>query len=210
MRLFHVISLITMICPNACYAQANNWLLTIQDMTQGTPIQQVNGTSGGTAQLYATILNFTGTASSDDGTGNPAIATTLDFAGFGFTLSPGETDLGSLFNPDPQDPGYPSVAGSQDGITPGSSGTVSLGWFDVASLAPGTYSEDFSASAYADDINSTIPFADVTGTMNLVVSPPSVPEASPILSCALLVACWAVIILNKRRSVGKQPVSTLS
>ena len=160
-------------------AHAQNWVLSIQDNTKGTSVNQVNGIASSSAPLYASILNFTGTAASDDGMGNPAPATTLDFAGFSFTQNPEQADIGSLFTADSRTPGFPSVTGSADGSTAGSSAYLVLGTFDLTTLRPGMYTEDFTASAYPSDINSTIPFDDIHGTLTLnVTSPSAVPEPS--------------------------------
>jgi hypothetical protein len=174
-------------------ARAQNWILVIRDNALNTPSNQVNGITGGTAELFATIFNTTGTPVSDDGTGSPAPSTLLDFAGFGFTLNPGQTDLESLFTPDPRIPFWPQVEGSADGSTPGSSGYVVLGTFDLTGLSPGTYEEDFTAGAFPDDFNSTVPFDDIRGTLVLNVSAPaSVPEpgAPAILGAGLVAGMW--------------------
>ena len=162
-----------LLCVLCCSAGAQNWSIVIRDNALSTPSNQVNGVAGGTAALYATLFNFTGTPVSNDGMGNPAPATSLDFAGFGFTLFPGQTDLESLFTPDPRIPGYPRVDGSPDGSTPGSSGYVVLGTFDLSGLTPGTYEEDFTAGAFPTDINSPIVFEDFTGTLTLNVIAPA-------------------------------------
>jgi hypothetical protein len=157
------------------------------------PSNQVNGITGGMAELFATIINTTGTPVSDDGTGNPAPSTLLDFAGFGFTLNPGQTDLESLFTPDPRIPFWPQVDGSSDGSTPGSSGYVVLGTFDLTGLAPGSYEEDFTAGAFPDDFNSTVPFDDIRGTLVLNVSAPAAVPEPGMLSlpmAALLPLGW--------------------
>ena len=175
---FGQLGLMMVLCCLATCGGAQNWLLTIQDPTRGTPVYQINGAPGSTAVLYGDIENFTGTNLSDDGTGNPVGATILDFGGFGFTQYPGQTDLGSLFVPDGREPGYPQVAGSLDGVNVSTSGFVSLGSFDLSGLAPGIYQEDFTATAYPDDFNSQIVFADITGTLTLNVSAVDTPEPS--------------------------------
>lgn len=174
---------------------AQNWLLTVQDPTQGTPIYQVNGVAGGMAVLYGALDNFTGMNISDDGTGNPALPTILDFGGFGFTQYPGQFDLASLFMPDPRSPGYPQVPGSSDGVNPGSIGFVSLGSFDLSSIAPGIYQEDFTATAFPDDFNSTVPFGDITGTLTLRVTAANTPEPSSAITYTI----FCVMILCRRR-----------
>ena len=168
-------------------AQAQNWNIVIQDNATGTPANQVNGYVGGTATLYATIYNFTGTPSSDDGTGTGTVAppSTLNFAGFGFTQNLGQDDLASLFTEDSRIPGFPVVFGSTDGSTPGTSGYVILGTFDLSTLAPGTYTEDFTAGAFPDDATSTVPFSDITGTLTLQVNNAAVPEPSTITTFSI-------------------------
>ena len=174
---------IGIICLITVPAQAQNWVLTVKDNASNTAANQVNGISGGTATLFCSILNFTGTAASDDGTGIPASATALDFAGFGFSQQPAQYDLGNLFTM--AAPGYPQVFGSTDGSTPGTSGYVILGTFDLSTLAPGTYTEDFTAGAFPDDATSTVPFSDITGTLTLQVNNAPVPEASTATSLSL-------------------------
>ena len=172
--------LLLFMAPFANPAQAQNWSLVAVDNASGTNTNQVNGTVGGTATLYGTIFNFTGTPSSDDGTGTsiPAPATLLDFGGFGFTQNLDQYDLGNLFTAS-DTPGFPQVAGSIDGSTPGSSGYRLFGTFNLSGLAPGVYREDFTAGAFPADINSTVPFDDLHGTLTLNVAPPAaVPEAS--------------------------------
>lgn len=173
-------------CLIAVPAQAQNWVLTVKDNASNMAVNQVNGISGGTATLFGSILNFTGTAASDDGTGMPASATALDFAGFGFSQQPAQYDLGSLFTM--AAPGYPQVFGSSDGSTPGTSGYAILGTFNLSTLASGTYEEDFTAGAFSDDPNSTVPFSDITGTLTLQVNNAPVPEAgtATIFSLGLL------------------------
>ena len=53
-----------------------------------------------------------------------------------------------------------------------------LGTFDLSGLAPGTYQEDFTATACPDDINSTVPFGDINGPLTLKVSAAPVPEVN--------------------------------
>jgi hypothetical protein len=184
-------------------AFAQNWLLTIQDKDQGTGINVVNGLQGATASLYGSIDNLSGTPSSDDGAGNPAPPTVLDFAGFGFIQRPGQADLGSRYAPDPRIPGYPQVNGSPNGMDPGSISTTPLGAFDLTGLLPGIYQEDFIASAFPDDINSTILFGDITGTLSINVLGPSVtPEPSDTtFSLAVVCASLFTIYRIKRKRV---------
>ena len=177
-------------------AQAQNWSFVIQDNAAGTHVNQVNGITGGTATLYATTFNFTGTPSSNDGTGTPAPATTLDFAGFGFTQNPGQYDLSSLFTP-ADAPGFPQVNGSIGGSTPGSSGYRSFGSFNLSGLAPGTYQEDFSAGAFPDDINSTVPFNDITGTLTLQVNAALVPELKTWQSLGTLLLLGGLLVVRR-------------
>lgn len=185
--------LVGMLCALSSVVRAQNWSLVIKDNALDTPVNQVNGVAGGTASLYATLFNFTGTPASDDGLGNPAPATTLDFAGFGFTLNPGQTDLEARFTPDPRVPGWPEVEGSIDGSTPGISGYVTLGSFDLTGLVPGTYEEDFTAGAFPMDPNSTVPFEDIHGTLVLnVAAPAAVPEPN---SAKLLLSCIVASVL---------------
>ena len=180
-------------------ASAQNWSLVVADNAAATNTNQVNGTVGGTATLYGTIFNFTGTPSSDDGTGTntPAPATLLDFGGLGFTQNPGQYDLKSLFTASDA-PGFPQVAGSTDGSTPGSSGYRSFGTFNLSSLAPGVYQEDFTAGAFPDDFNSTTPFADIHGTLTLNVTPAPVPEASTVLSLGLGMVGLGILAFRRR------------
>lgn len=184
---------------------AQNWNLVIKDNLLDTPVNQVNGITGGTATLFATLFNFTGTSASNDGQDNPAPATSLDFAGFGWTLNPGQFDLESLFVPDPRVPGWPQVAGSTDGSTPGTSGYVMLGTFDLWGLAPGTYEEDFSAGAFTIDSNSSLVFQDVHGTLRLnVVAAPAAAVPEPgMLGSMLLVAVCAASVHRRRRICSK-------
>jgi len=176
LRVFSAFLVICVIASSSA-AFGQNWSLVIRDISANTPTNQVNGTSGATATLFGTIFNNTGTPFSDDGTGMAAPATLLDFAGFGFTLNPGQYDIGSLFVPDARIPGWPNVDGSMDGSTPGTSGYVSFGSFDLSGLAPGTYEEDFEAGAYPDDINSTIPFDPIHGTLQINVQPAGTPHS---------------------------------
>ena len=180
-------------------AEAQNWSIVVADNSASTPTSQVNGTTGGTATLYGNIFNFTGTPSSDDGTGTntPAPATLLDFGGFGFTQNPGQYDLGSLFTASDA-PGFPQVAGSTDGSTPGSSGYRSLGTFNLSSLTPGIYQEDFTVGAFPDDFSSTTPFDDIHGTLTLDVTPAPVPEASTILSLGLGLGSLGLLAFRRR------------
>lgn len=180
-------------------ASAQNWSLVVVDNAAGTNTTQVNGTAGGTATLYGTIFNSTGTPSSDDGTGTntPAPATLLDFGGFGFTQNPGQYDLGSLFTA-ADAPGFPQVAGSTDGSTPGSSGYRSFGTFNLSGLAPGTYEEDFTAGAFPDNFNSTVPFDDIHGTLTLNVTPAPVPETSTVLSLGLGLGSLGLLAFRRR------------
>jgi hypothetical protein len=167
----------------------------------GTPANQVNGFAGGTATLYGTIFNFTGTPNSDDGTGtnSPAPTTLLDFGGFGFTQNPGQYDLNSLFTASDA-PGSPTVDGSANGSTPGSSGYRSFGTFDLTGLAPGQYQEDFTATAFPDDFTSTVPFDDISGTLTLnVQTPAAVPEASTIASFGILLVLGGAGVVMRRR-----------
>jgi len=109
----------------------------------------------------------------------------LNFAGLGFTQNLGQGDLAGLFTEDSRIPGFPVVFGSTDGSTPGTSGYVILGTFDLSTLAPGTYTEDFTAGAFPDDATSTVPFSDITGTLTLQVNNAPVPEASTATSLSL-------------------------
>ena len=179
-------------------AQAQNWSTVTQDNAAGTPANQVNGFSGGTATLYGTIFNFTGTPGSDDGTGTstPTPATTLDFGGFGFTQNPGQYDLNSLFTP-ADAPGFPQVNGSIGGSTPGSSGYRSFGTFDLSGLAPGSYQENFTASAFPDNANSTVPFNDITGTLTLQVNAAPVPEVSTWQSLGALLLLGGLLAVRR-------------
>lgn len=181
-------------------AQGQNLNVVIQDNAAGTPANQVNGFAGGTATLYGTIFNFTGTPSSDDGTGTstPAPATTLDFGGFGFTQNPGQADLASLFT-SADLPGQPTVNGSANGSTPGTSGYRSFGTFDLLNLAPGTYQEDFTASAFPDNANSAVPFNDITGTLTLQVNAAPVPEASTWQSLGALLLLGGLLAGRRPR-----------
>jgi hypothetical protein len=179
---------------------AQNWLLTIQDRSQGTAINQVNGLQGGTATVYGSIDNLTGTSISDDGTGNPVPTTLLDFAGFGFVLGPGQTDLGSRYLADPRAPGFPQVNGSPNGIDPGSIPFTSLGAFDLTGLLPGIYQEDIVASAYPDDINSNVPFGDITGTLTLnVVAQSNTPEPSGSFVVTISIVLSALLMARSKR-----------
>ena len=183
-------------------AHAQNWNLVIVDSAAGAPANQINGTAGGTATLYGTIFNFTGTPSSDDGNGSPAPATTLDFGGFGFTQNPGQYGLGSLFTASDA-PGLPQVAGSADGSTPGTSGYRPFGTFDLSGLSPGVYQEDFTAGAFPDDSGSTVTFSDITGTLTLNVSP--APEPSGLASFGI--ACLTLGVLCLRPSCAGRRLS---
>ena len=201
----YLVLLILLSCP----VQAQNWTIVIQDNAAGTPVNQVNGSAGGPATLYATIFNFTGTGSSDDGTesNTPAPATTVDFAGFGFTQNPGQDDLANLFTADSRIPGYPVVEGSLGGSIPGTSGYLVLGTFDLASLKPGVYQEDFTASAYPDDINSTVPFDDISGTLTLnVQGPAAVPEPSTITTFSIGVLSLLLFAVRRRSKRTGQSV----
>jgi hypothetical protein len=174
--------LLVLISASASHAQ--NWGFILRDQAAGTPLDQVNGIVGGTAPLFATILNYTETPASDDGMGQPASATLLDFAGFGWIRQPGQADLESRFVPDLRIPGFPQVPGSGDGLLPGSSGSVILGTFDLSGLAPGVYEEDYVVSAFPTDIDSTLVFQDFTGTLRLKVVVPaetSAAEPTPLL-----------------------------
>lgn len=181
-------------------AHAQNWVLSIKDSANGTPINQANGVSGATATLYGNIVNFTGTIVSDDGTGYPAGATALDFGGFGFAQGTSQYDLGSLFTP--AVPGYPQVLGSANGSDPGVSGYVSLGTFDLSGLAPGTYEEDFISSAFSDDAASTVLFGDITGTLTLQVNSAPVPEASTAVGFGL--GLLPLVLVAVRRQVKRK------
>ena len=167
-------------------ARGQNWSLVIRDLGAGTAINQVNGTAGGTATLYASLFNFTGISLSNDGFGSPAPATSLDFAGFGWTLSPGQFDLESVFLSAPGIPGEPRVSGSLDGSTPGSSGYISLGTFNLLGLAPGTYEEDFTVGAFTTDPDSAVAFEDIRGTLRLNVTAASGVAAEPGTASLLL------------------------
>jgi hypothetical protein len=161
---------------------AQNWSFAVYDSVAGSPLGQVNGVSGGQAFLYATLLNYTGTPLSDDGTGTPAPSISLDFMGLGWTLQPGQTNLESFFVPDPQIPGFPTLLGSSDGSLPGSVLSVPIGFFDLTGIPTGVYEEDFTAGAAPTDINSTIPFGDIHGTLRLnVTSVVSAPEPSSLM-----------------------------
>lgn len=186
-------------CAPPAAAQAN-WGLVIRDDAAGTPANQVNGVAGAVASLFAVVLNYTGTSASDAGGGSPAPATELEFAGFGWTLLSGQTDLGSLFTPDLRIPGYPLVPGSPDGSLPGSSGAVLLGTFDLSGLAPGVYEQDFAAAAFPTAPDSTLDFGEARGTVRLSVTAASVPEASS--SCLLfwVAGACAVRLLGMRRT----------
>lgn len=179
-------------------AHAQNWNLVIVDNVAGTSANQVNGTAGGTATLYGTIFNFTGTPSSDDGTrtNTPAAATTLDFGGFGFTQNPGQYDLGGLFTASDA-PGSPSVAGSADNSAPGTSGYRTFGTFDLSGLAPGVYQEDFTAGAFPDDANSTVSFGDINGTLTLNVS--AAPEPGSMTSFGVFGLALGTVCLRRSR-----------
>ncbi|MCW3050984.1 MAG: hypothetical protein JWN14_154 [Chthonomonadales bacterium] len=188
-------------------AHAQNWILAIQD-PGGTPVNQVNGTMGTNALLYGSFLNFTGTLASDDGTGQPASATLLDFAGFGFVQNAGQTDLGSLFIPDSRMPGYPQVPGSADGDTPGDTPSLVLGTFDISSLTPGTYQEDFLAGAYPDDFNSSVPFGTLTGTLTLVVMPSAAtPEPATWYILALASGTGLFSLRRRKRRMPMFPTT---
>ena len=181
--------LVATLCLAPVAAHAQNWGLVIQDLGAGTPFNEVNGVTGTTATLSATLINYTGTPISDDGTGVPAPATQFDFAGFGWTLFPGQTDLESRFTGLPL--GAIQVLGSTDGTTAGDSGYVSLGTFDLTGLLPGTYEQDFSAAAFPTDFNSTVPFDQITGTLRLNVTAPVVipePATTLLMATALLLA----------------------
>ena len=97
--LSRLVLLLSLLALSTAPARAQNWSVAIVDNAANTNANQVNGVAGGTATLYGTIFNFTGTPSSDDGTGTstPAAATVLDFGGFGFIQNSGQYDLGSLF-----------------------------------------------------------------------------------------------------------------
>lgn len=184
------------ISPLPAYSQ--NWGLTIQDLGVGTPLNQANGVTGGTATLYGTVYNYTGTSISDDGAGtaSPAPPTQLDFAGFGWTLLPGQNDLESRFSGIGF--GTVQVAGSPDGFTAADSGYVALGTFDLTGLAPGFYEQDFSAAAFPTDFNSSVPFDTLTGTIRLNVFPTVVPEASTVF---LVITTGGIFGLSIRRRI---------
>jgi hypothetical protein len=182
---------------------AQNWSFTVYDSVAGTPLGQANGVTGGQAIVYATLLNYTGTPFSDDGTGIPAPSTSLDFMGLGWTLQPGQTNLESFFVPDPQIPGFPTLLGSSDGSLPGSVLSIPIGFFDLTGVPPGVYEEDFSAGAAPTDINSTIPFGDNHGTLRLnVTSAVSAPEPSTVMLLFVTLA-FTTIKLRKRSPYPK-------
>jgi hypothetical protein len=199
MRLFPIVLCGLALLTISGVASGQNWGLTVRDNGLNTPVDQANGISGGTAGLYAILDNFTGTPVSDDGTGQPAPATSLDFAGFAFTQNPGQDDLGSLFLPDPQIPGWPRVDGSADGVVSGTSGYVLLGTFDLSGLASGIYHEDITGQAYATDFNSTVAFSDLTGTLTLNVSASAAtPEPGSGFVLAGVVSSMSLLFLHRR------------
>ena len=206
-KLFACFVALLAMCMAPQMAAGQNWVLSIRDASQATPINQVNGVSGGMGTVYATILNFTGTPASDDGTGQPAPSTLLDFAGLSFTRNPGQDDLAALFVPAPSGFGYPQVPGSLDGIAAGSSGMISLGYFNLFQIVKGTYKEDFVAQAFSDDFLSSVQFEDIYGTLTLNVTPsvPTVPEpASSVYAvCVLLgVTTWLFQKHARRSHIG--------
>lgn len=184
-------------------AHAQNWSLVIKDVLADTPTNQVNGVVGGEASLFVTLLNFTGTAFSDDGTGVPAPATSLDFAGFGWILNPGQFDLESRFTSDPRIPGFPRVPGSADGVTPGMFELAVLGTFSLAGLGPGIYEQDFVVSAFPTDFNSTVPFEDIFGTLRLNVQSGVAAPEPPSVSLVIFGAICCVFILRLGRTNDK-------
>jgi hypothetical protein len=178
-------------------ARAQNWSLVVRDVAAGTPTNQINGVTGGVAILYATLLNFTGTDLSDDGTGLPAPATSLDFAGFGWILNPGQTDLESRFTPAAGIPGFPQVPGSADGVTPGGVEPVILGTFDLTGLPPGIHEQDFVASAFPTDIASIVVFDDISGVLQLNVGVAAAPE--PVSGMLALLGCFTTVVAVRLR-----------
>jgi hypothetical protein len=168
----------------------------------GTPPFQVNGVAGESATLYAQIFNFTGTPLSDDGSGTPVAATKLSFAGVGWTLNPGQANIEALYSAAIGTPGWPEVDGSADGMTPGTSGYVALGTFDLMGIAPGVYEEDFVAGAYATDISSPVWFDDIPGTLRLTVTDRNaVPE--PGFGTLLVLGVVFLAAMLRRSSVRR-------
>jgi hypothetical protein len=201
MKRFVILFILCLTISGSRVSWAQNWSFSIYDATVGSPVGQVNGVTGGQAIVYATLLNYTGTPLSDNGSGGLAPSTSLDFMGLGWTLQTGQTNLELFFLPDPQIPGFPTVLGSTNDSLPGGVFSIPIGFFDLAGVAPGIYEEDFTASATATDINSTIPFGDINGTLRLnVTNTVAAPEPATLWFLSL-----GTILLHKRlRSITKK------
>jgi hypothetical protein len=185
MKQFVILFVVCLTVLNGRVTWAQNWSFSIYDAISGSPVGQVNGVTGGQAIIYATILNYTGTSLSDNGAGGLAPSTPLDFMGLGWTLQTGQDNLESFFVPDPQIPGFPMVPGSPNSSLPGGVFSIPIGFFD------------FTASAIPTDINSTIPFGDINGTMRLnVTTIITAPEPATLWLVGL-----GIILIQKRLRV---------